>query len=311
MVITLLAFLTGCGGKSEEKAPPPVGLFGYRPDTPLEPEETNVAQWPGSDTTAATTQAVSYVGGIDRVHGLLALPYANAPVPCVLFLPGFGNNKEGAWPLVGPLAEAGIGLLAIDHPAPVSSVDDPAARDAVLRSPSRYADLLRQAVVNARRGLDYLGTRPECDPDRLGVMGFSFGALAGGPLAAVDHRVRSSILMSIGAGFMGELTSPIGFKLPSGAQRERAIQAGLEVLEPLDPVRWVPRVAPRPVLLVSGTHDEVFSVAEQRALHRAAGRNSEVLWYEGGHNVFVADDQEHLGAGVLDFLQRTLVDAAP
>ena len=61
--------------------------------------------------------------------------------------------------------------------------------------------MLRQTVVDVRRGLDLLSGRPECDPNRLGLIGFSFGALAGAMAAGSDTRVRSAALLSGGAGW--------------------------------------------------------------------------------------------------------------
>ena len=41
---------------------------------------------------------------------------------------------------------------------------------------------LRQAVLDARRGLDYLSRRPDMDPERLGAAGISLGGILERPL---------------------------------------------------------------------------------------------------------------------------------
>jgi dienelactone hydrolase len=46
------------------------------------------------------------------------------------------------------------------------------------------------------RGFDYLETRPEVDPSRLGIVGYSLGGAAAGSAATIDERIRAAVISS-------------------------------------------------------------------------------------------------------------------
>jgi hypothetical protein len=45
------------------------------------------------------------------------------------------------------------------------------------------------------RTVDYLATRPEVDPDRIGCVGLSVGGLRSCHLAALDHRIKAAVVV--------------------------------------------------------------------------------------------------------------------
>ena len=49
-------------------------------------------------------------------------------------------------------------------------------------------------VAETLRALDYLAERPEVQPDRIGIMGFSGGGLISFLCAALDERIRAAVL---------------------------------------------------------------------------------------------------------------------
>jgi hypothetical protein len=53
-----------------------------------------------------------------------------------------------------------------------------------------------QAVVDLRRGIDLLISRPDVDPERLAYVGHSYGAQWGSILSAIDKRMKTSVLMA-------------------------------------------------------------------------------------------------------------------
>ena len=72
------------------------------------------------------------------------------------------------------------------------------------------------------RTVDYLVTRPEVDPDRIGCVGLSVGGLRSCHLAALDDRIKAAVVVGWMASFPAQLKShirnTIGFtKLVPGA----------------------------------------------------------------------------------------------
>ena len=54
---------------------------------------------------------------------------------------------------------------------------------------------LRQAVLDARRGLDYLSRRPDIDSSRLGIAGISLGGVLSGLVTKVDPRIQATMTL--------------------------------------------------------------------------------------------------------------------
>jgi dienelactone hydrolase len=300
------ALLSGCGG-GESTGDSYAGgdsrgdLFAYDSDRPLDAEVVAQPPYAGDEI-----EAVTYVGADDgRVPGFLGLPPSQSARPCVIHMHGFGRSKEDAAGLVGPLAGQGIGLLAIDAPSHGARSQGSAELERLIDDPRRLAALLEQTVIDLRRGLDLLESRRECDPDRLGFIGFSFGAETGALLAGADGRVQSSVLLSGGAGWK-RLLHRLDMTYSEGSRATPIDTSGLPALAPYAVDRSVSRIAPRPVLIVNGRDDEVIPAAAAEALHRAAGRGSTLLWHDGGHDPFAGPQAGRVAQAMDDFLRRTL-----
>lgn len=109
-----------------------------------------------------------------------------------------------------------------------------------------------------RRSVDYLLTRPEVDPQRLGCVGLSVGGLRSMYLAALDERIKAAVVCGWMASFPAQLkahlTNSIGFtKLIPGL------------------TRWLdyPDVAalamPSSMLVINGRKDGLFEPAGVQA----------------------------------------------
>ncbi|MFO0891754.1 MAG: prolyl oligopeptidase family serine peptidase [Isosphaeraceae bacterium] len=103
---------------------------------------------------------------------------------------------------------------------------------------------------NGIRGIDYLVTRPEVDPARIGVTGISGGGATTFCIAAADERVACAVPTS----GMSDLESYVGHRIINGHcdcmflynkyQWEWSTIAGL--------------IAPRPMLFANSDHDPIF-----------------------------------------------------
>lgn len=309
-VVTMLAavlagaWVSGCGdaagaGHSAR------GPFGYSRDQPLNPRVRALGAYAGDEV-----KAVTYAGADgDRVPGVLALPPGKTAVPCAVFVPGLRRSKADVAPFVAPLRSLGVGVLAIDPPYQGARAQGPAAFDRVLQDPTRVAAMFRQTVIDVRRGLDFLDTRPECDSGRLGFIGFSFGAVIGALTSASDTRIRSTVLISTSADWRPALGLPGVILSPTESRSPAVISAYLRTIDPYNPARWVGRIAPRSLLFVNGRHDEVTTVAAEEALQRAGGKGSVVFWYDGGHNTLASPQAAQVLQRVVQYLQHTLVGA--
>src|SRR5262249_55021788 len=106
---------------------------------------------------------------------------------------GPGNRTEFL-PEATLYARAGAISLMIDYPW---------VRPTPWRKPLKQADdpewdhqAFVQAVIDLRRGIDLLSSRPDVDPKRLAYAGHSYGAQWGAILSAVDDRLKAVVLMA-------------------------------------------------------------------------------------------------------------------
>jgi hypothetical protein len=152
----------------------------------------------------------------------------------------------------------------------------PAARQAVLDTPS--ATML---------GVDYLYQRPDLDPDRVIFVGGSLGALFAPAVAAADERVTALAIL-FGA---GDLYALVDANLPlPGLVRKPAAWVLSSLVSPLEPLKYIGKVSPRPLFLLSTTGDRQMPERCSRLLHEAAGEPKTVRWVDTGH-VNVRDEK--------------------
>jgi esterase FrsA len=117
-----------------------------------------------------------------EIVGYLRLPKgAQGPVPLVLAISGLDSRKETMSETYNAILAHGIGFFAVDGPgtgqAPIKV--------------SETADRVFSRV------LDYLGTRPEIDKNRIVVHGVSFGGYWSTKLAVTEKdRIRGAVAQS-------------------------------------------------------------------------------------------------------------------
>jgi dienelactone hydrolase len=108
------------------------------------------------------------------------------------------------------------------------------------------------------RTVDYLASRPEVDPARIGCVGLSMGGLRTIHLAALDERIKAAVAVGWMTSFPPQLErkvrNTIGFtKLVPGLYRY------------LDYPDVAALAAPTPLLVVNGSQDALFEPAGVRA----------------------------------------------
>jgi dipeptidyl aminopeptidase/acylaminoacyl peptidase len=240
----------------------------------------------------------------------LLLPNAPGPHPAVLVFPILDGSRLVSEALAKALANRGYAVLAIERP-PLF----PRERDRIDASFEAPAHRLRGAILDARRLLDWLETRPEIDRERLACAGVSVGGILAATLMGVDERIRAGFFVMAGGGlpellydsteaplvrFRERLFEEIG-----DSSREAFVERVRPHTQALDPLTWAPRIAPDRVLLVSGRFDRVVPPARTEALWRALGR-PEWVRFPAGHYQLLPFFWWSVGRGA-DLLDRALV----
>jgi dienelactone hydrolase len=155
---------------------------------------------------------------------------------------------------------------------------------------------------NAIRGLDYLQSRPEVDPERIGATGISGGGAATFWISAADERVKVSVPVS----GMSDLGWYVG---------EDGIQQHCDCMFLLNRYRWnwtmiAALVCPRPLLFVNSDQDRYFPMsANERIINRLKrlyGKYLESDQVESIVSVGGHDYRSDLRRAIFEFLNRHL-----
>ncbi len=115
--------------------------------------------------------------------------------------------------------------------------------------------------LNGMRGIDYLCSRPDVDPERIGVTGISGGGAATFWISAADPRVRVAVPVS----GMADLPSYV---------TNRVINGHCDCMFLYNTFQWpwtriAALVAPRPLLFVNSDRDPIFPMdANLRVIQR-------------------------------------------
>jgi len=170
--------------------------------------------------------------------------------------------------------------------------------------------LERQDLLGA---VDYLAGR---GIERVGVLGFSMGGAVAISTAPLDERI---VAVASDGGFPRLEDALVGWAEGRGglprwsvlpvARLVRLVtgwRLGVDLRE-ADPIRWIGRIAPRPVFLIHGDLDYYVSVEGVEELYTAAGEPKE-LWRvpEAKHRRVYECRPEEYRERVVGFFERYL-----
>jgi len=128
---------------------------------------------------------------------------------------------------------------------------------------SAWRDHVIMWAKDVSRAVDYAETRPELDHGKVAYYGYSWGAVMGAIVPAVEPRIKVCVFA------LGGLDFP-------------------KTLPEVDPINFVSRVK-QPVLMLNGRYDFFFPMeASQKPLYRLLGSRKDQkkhLLYDTGHNI--------------------------
>ncbi len=192
--------------------------------------------------------------------------------PVVIYVHPFLASRGLFYREAFDLAERGLASFLID--ATVSREGRPDLMDPVYAADA-FRSLVRQDVVDLRRGLDYLEGRKEVDLDRIAVVGQEYGALSAAALAAVDDRIDALVLATVPA-------EPARYWAKEFVPQE-TYDSFAETMRDFDPVRLLGSID-ADVLIQNPRRDDDFPLREYERLAEEAD-DAEVRWYEYGHQL--------------------------
>lgn len=205
--------------------------------------------------------------------------------PMVLMLPISGGVDFSIESFAWCFASDGINC-AIVHNREVEIEDTQSAEE--------VEAYFRQSVLDNRQVLDYLVTRPDVDPNRLGCLGLSLGGIKASLVAAVDDRL-TCVVLGLAGGSMADIalhSTEDGLEDYIDKLRQMGVSGETiytELLEKVrtDPLRLGPYLDARDTLIFIATFDRVVPTWTGRQLRRAIGNPRTVYLFSGHYTSFL------------------------
>jgi len=272
------------------------------PPAPLRPQVHR-----REDRLGFSIEQVSFASGKgQRVPALFLRPYGSGRKPAILYCHNHSHDYawgkgeilegKGRMPPIGPiLARAGYCVLAIDAWCfgERRADENATAKAFLLQGRTLWGMMLADEFA----ALDYLESRREVDPRRIGCFGFSMGSTKSWWLAALDPRIAAVV------GACGLTT--YGALIDAGVLNRHGIYFYVpRILTVAEVYDIVALVAPRPFLSLSGEEDGASPLEGVREVHRKAGsiyrllgarRNLGRRFYPAAHEFTDAMLQDTLG----------------
>ena len=232
----------------------------------------------------------------ERVPVAAALPTgATNRLPAILFFYGSGMSMDFANKVDAVMTQAGFAFFVPEQ------YNRGERRIRGLSWLGEALAMRRRVFVTGqemRRLVDAVSARSDVDPSRIYFWGASFGAMTCCRSVAEEPRIRASVMTLSGGDFARMVReSPARAQVPRWARPLARVAVWL--LAPLDPVKTVGALAPRPVLFQNTRADDLIPRSCVEELYAAAGEPKEIAWYDMTHNHIQRD-------GVITLLQDGL-----
>ncbi|MEW6202331.1 MAG: alpha/beta hydrolase [bacterium] len=224
----------------------------------------------------------------EKVPGLYLTPRTygmSGPFPAVVFMCGQGGRKEDVLLFADWFTREGFAVLSLDP----QYHGERARRDRRMFGGDVLTTIqaIRQTVIDYRRGLDFLETRPEINQDAIVYIGGSMGGIIGVVVAGGDRRIDAAVITVAGGSWVDMARSTIDPAV--AALKKFRIENGLNwdevqrFFDPVDPINYIASISPRPLLMINGKHDIVVSPKTTKNLWELAGEPKEIWWLDYNH----------------------------
>jgi hypothetical protein len=212
-----------------------------------------------------------------QMEARLRVPRRPGPHPAVLLTVGLQTGKR-----VVELIEDfdDLVVMALDYgwrePFAIASVPD------FGRTLPRVWAASRDVVPGLLLAVELLMLEPPVDPDRVAVVGVSYGSYFALAAGALEPRVRQVFLLQGGAPIDETLAINAAFWQAPLPPRILG-WLGNQLFLPFRPDRWVPRISPRAVTFVASRQDDMLPARGVERVFALAGEPRELLWVDLPH----------------------------
>ncbi|MGQ9762590.1 MAG: alpha/beta hydrolase [Thermogutta sp.] len=215
--------------------------------------------------------------------------------PAVICLHILDGSLELVQMLASVLASRGVPAVVFPLPyyGPRGTADGPYR---ILANPQRFVSVLEQAFLEVRRAVDFLASRPEVNPQQIGVAGISLGGIIAASAAEREARVHKAGLILAGGNLRqivetAREAAPLReFIAKLDGEQQAMIWTTLDQVDPLAQAQLLKdRAQQGQVLMINAAEDEVIPRICTEQLAEALGISDRVVWLPDlGHYTAIA-----------------------
>jgi len=218
---------------------------------------------------------------------------AKGPVPVVVVLHYWGApDLKVERALAMELAKSEIGCVTMTLPYHLSRTPEGyrSGALAIQADPERLVTTMTQSLLDVRRAIDFIQSRPEFDKDSIGIAGTSLGSLVAALSFGVEHRIKYAAFVLGGV----DLAHIIWTSSRVVAERETLRSNGYseellrEQLQPIEPKEYLSSREPNTSFVIGARFDTVIPNDATMELIKALP-GVKTIWMDTGHygGVFV------------------------
>jgi hypothetical protein len=197
------------------------------------------------------------------------------PMPAVIFFDGLDITKEICYSFgIKDLVRRGLACLIVDGPGNGETIR------------FRGLHLRYDQEVPAKAAIDYLESRQDINPERIGIMAISLGGYYAPRAAAFEKRLKACVAWGGQWDYYAVWQRRIkaSFKMPLSVPPDHifwvlgvnSVEAALKRLEKFRLAGVVERIE-CPFLLVHGEENQLASLEDARACYNAVGSKDKTL----------------------------------
>ncbi len=204
----------------------------------------------------------------------------NEPVPVVMVLPILGGGNSISRDFATYFAEHGFAAVIVHRQEEYKAVDHLNEIDLILR----------QMVFDHKQAIDWIETQQDLDTARIGVFGVSMGGIKSVLVAALETRVRASVV----ALAAGDIPYVLTHSSERGLVKKRQkilrresltleeLHGRLEKIISCDPMNYAEYIDANKVLMVLARFDDVVPFRKGQELKERMG-HPETIYLPAGH----------------------------
>jgi len=249
--------------KATSEVRDPVEFFGLQRDRGFKKTDLSIEARPGDRVPCVLTQPLQFEGKL----------------PTIVFVHGSGQRKDFVEKICTPFNDAGFAMISYDQ----WNCGERKIKEGGIKKITAWYDRGWKACNDARRIVDYLLTRDDVDPERIYLVGASYGAMTSTHILARDKRFKAGVLVVGGGNFNIMLDAPlIKREVPALALAVLKPVANW-IGKPFDPINSAPMTGPMPVLMQCGKADSLVTPESGEALYAVMAAPKELTWYDIDH----------------------------